>query len=91
MSKYRFLFGLVYLMGFQLFMGYLMLKLDTFLNDYNHNYVSNIPLHFFYLSIIICLHTVTRYQLFISNTNNLHKFTWLKIFQSNTNNSYAII
>ena len=39
--------------------------------DCNHNYIFNVSLHFF-LSIIICLHTVIWFQIFPSNTNNLY-------------------
>ena len=41
--------------------------------DCNHNYIFNVALCFkkihFYLSWIICLHTVIQYQLLLSNTN----------------------
>ena len=43
----------------------------------------------FYLSIIICLHTVICYQVFYSNTNNLHTVVWFQTYLSN--NLYAII
>ena len=44
-------------MAYQLFMGYSLLKFDSFLNaNYNYNYIFNVQLHFF-LSLIICLHS----------------------------------
>ena len=46
--------------------------LDSFVNHCNHNYIFSISLHFSYLSIIICLHTVIRFQIFPSNANNLY-------------------
>ena len=55
-------FRLVYLRAFQHFMGCLMLTFNFYIFDYNHNYIFSAPLYFlncaFYLSIIICLHTV---------------------------------
>ena len=33
-------------------MSYLIPKFDSFLNDHNHNYISNVPLHFLKLHYV---------------------------------------
>ena len=49
-------------MAYQFLMDYLMPKFYSFVNVYHTN--------IFNLSIIICLHTVVWFQVFLSNTNN---------------------
>ena len=44
-------------------------------------------MHFFnynYLTIIICLHTVIWFQLFVTNANNLHSILLFQTFLCNT-------
>ena len=41
-------------MAYQL-TGYLMLKFDSFVNDWNHNYIFNVPLHFLKVYFLFCL------------------------------------
>ena len=76
----------ILLTAYQLLMEYFILleALDRY-----HNYIFNTPLHFncfFYLSVIICLHTVIWYKVFLSNTNNLHQTVSFQVFVSNTDN-----
>ena len=46
-------------------------------------------LHFCFLSMIICLHSVIWYQ--VTNTNNFLIVVWFQVFLSNTKNLYTII
>ena len=41
--------------------------------------------------MIICLHTVVWYQVFLFNTNNLQTVLWFQVFSSNTNNLHTVI
>ena len=50
---------------------------------HNHKYIFNVPfqlffiVHFFCIIIIICLHIVIQYQVFLSNTNDLNTFLFI--------------
>ena len=46
---------------------------------------------YFYLSIIIYLHTVVWFQVFLSNTNDLLTVVWFQVFLKNTNNLHLVI
>ena len=37
------------------------------------------------------MHTVTWFQVFLSNKNNLHIVIWFQVFLSNTNNLHTVI
>ena len=54
-----------------------------------HNYMASRT--YFYLIIIVFLHTTIQYQVFLFNRNNLHTVISFQIFLSNTNNSYTIL
>ena len=45
-------------------------KIDSFVNDCNHNYISNVPLHFLNLTFFIYLQSFVYTQLCGKNCNN---------------------
>ena len=78
-------------MAYQLFMDYLMLTFNSFVN------VIEIITRFsmfqcFIFNALFYNHLfAVIYHIFLSNTNNLHTAIWFQIFQSNSNNSCTII
>ena len=72
-------FGLVILMTYQLLMGYLMPKILLIYKCLIVIIISSLMIHHF---LIICLHVVVWFQVFLCNTNN---------YMISSNNFYLII
>ena len=59
----------IYLTAYQFLMGYLLPKFDPFVKVDSNNCL--IIFYYTLLSVIIYLHTLVLFQVFLSNTNNL--------------------
>ena len=80
-SNYLLVLCFICIAAYQLLIGYLMIQLDSLLNNCNHNYIFNVPWYF--LFIITCLQTVVWFQVFLSNTNNLHSCSASNVLKTN--------
>ena len=71
-------------MEYQLLTGYLIVKLDLFVNVWKYSFDYNQCSITFILNgtFFICLHIVIWYEVFLSNMNNLQEILWFQIASS---------